>query len=137
MGEDVGPELSGGKHTIKLFLEDNNNEASLGSVWVMVKDGLYIERILNYPNPFEDGTTLTYMLTDQTAEVRARIYTITGRLVRELKDLPTVLGYNEYQWDGKDNNDNEIGNDVYFLVILAKDSKDNWVKGRGKVVKLK
>lgn len=137
LGQDVGPELTDGKNAIALTLVDAAGDIAVGTLEVYVRAGLYIEKILNYPNPFEEDTTITYMLTEEAREVKARIYTITGRLVKELRDLPTKSGYNEYLWDGRDRSDNEVGNDLYYLVILARNGDGEWVKGRTKMVKLR
>jgi gliding motility-associated-like protein len=137
LGSDIGPGLPDGKNTITVYVKNNNGELSAGSISVIVRDGLYIEKILNYPNPFEDDTTVTYMLTKTAQKVKARVYTITGRLVREMDNLPTGEGYNEYVWDGKDDRGQELANDVYYLIILTHDGDGNWVKGRAKIAKLR
>ncbi|GBR74809.1 hypothetical protein NO1_1921, partial [Candidatus Termititenax aidoneus] len=97
----------------------------------------FIENVLNYPNPFADGTTLTYELAGHSGEVRARIYTITGRLARTLDGLPGAAGYNEYKFDGEDSYGQPLANDVYYLVLLARDERGRWVKARSKIVKLR
>ena len=97
----------------------------------------FIENALNYPNPFVDETTLTYELAGYSGEVRARIYTITGRLARTLDGLPGAAGYNEYKFDGNDSHGQPLANDVYYLVILARDERGRWVKARSKIVKLR
>jgi hypothetical protein len=101
------------------------------------KQKYFIENVLNYPNPFADETTLTYELAGYSGEVRARIYTITGRLVRALDGLPGAAGYNEYKFDGNDSRGQSLANDVYYLVLLARDERGRWVKARSKIVKLR
>ncbi|MDR1997758.1 MAG: hypothetical protein LBQ83_05495 [Candidatus Margulisbacteria bacterium] len=97
----------------------------------------FIEKVLNYPNPFADDTTLTYELGGHSGEVRARIYTITGRLLRTLDGLPGQAGYNEYHFDGNDERNRPLANDVYYLVLLVRDDSGRWVKARSKIVKLR
>ena len=40
-------------------------------------------RIMAYPNPFSDQTDFTFVLT-QPAEIRIKLFTVAGRLVRDL-----------------------------------------------------
>ena len=137
LGEDVGPELNGGHNIIYLYVTDAIGEQAVASVEVIVKEGLFVEKVLNYPNPYKEDTTITYMLTGEAEEIRGRIYTISGRLVKEFRDMPLTTGYNEYYWDGKDNNNDSLANDVYYLIILAKNKDGKWIKGRSKMVRLK
>ena len=133
----VGPKLRDGKNTIYIDVTDVSGNISEGSVSVVVRSGLFIEKLLNYPNPFENDTTITYMLTAEAREVKARVYDISGRLRREIYNLPRDMGYNEMPWDGKDNNGRELANDVYYLILMARDSDGDWQKARTKAVKLK
>ena len=55
----------------------------------------------NYPNPFNDGTTICYSLP-AAAPVRLEIYDLAGRRIRELVDATQPSGYHEIHWDGRD-----------------------------------
>ncbi|MDX9870545.1 MAG: FlgD immunoglobulin-like domain containing protein, partial [Candidatus Cloacimonadales bacterium] len=49
-----------------------------------------------------------------------RIYTITGRKIRNLKAGLCTKGYNQVYWDGKDNDGDRIANNTYFYKVIAK-----------------
>ena len=51
-----------------------------------------------------------------------KIYTIAGRLIRDIKLGPSdlITNFNKIYWDGKDEDDDEIGNGVYLYKVIAK-----------------
>ena len=75
----------------------------------------------NYSNPFNprrQSTTISFYNTGTKATVK--IYTITGKLVRDLtKDTPQTSGSVEVQWDGKNGRGQVVRNGVYVAVITA------------------
>ncbi len=75
----------------------------------------------NYPNPFNprrQSTTISFYNSGTKATVK--IYTITGKLVRDLtKDTPQTSGSVEVQWDGKNGRGKVVRNGVYVAVITA------------------
>ncbi len=52
----------------------------------------------NYPNPFNPTTTLSYRLKDDS-EVRIKIYSISGELIKTIIEGSKSKGYNETQID--------------------------------------
>jgi hypothetical protein len=72
-----------------------------------------------YPNPFDGFTACTYQLTDPADEVLIRIYTISGRLIRELSG-PRTVGFSQVPWDGLDADRNEVANGLYIFRVLAR-----------------
>ena len=52
----------------------------------------------NYPNPFNPSTTISYNLKDQS-EVRIKLYTITGELIKTLNEGVKAKGYSETKID--------------------------------------
>ena len=71
----------------------------------------------NYPNPFTSTTTICYQLPIES-EVKLRIYSLTGRLVRELINTTKKAGYYQVRWDGKDTY-GRVMNGVYFYSLKA------------------
>jgi hypothetical protein len=74
----------------------------------------------NYPNPFNprtESTTITFFNTGTKATVK--IYSITGKLVRTLKNVPQTTGSVEVEWDGKNGQGRIVKNGVYVAVIKA------------------
>ena len=115
-----------------------------------------ISGFLPYPNPFTTSAGFVYTLTgDQTPEnVRVRIYSVSGNLVKEIteRDLGSLkIGTHvtDYKWDGTDMYGNKLGNGVYLYQVIIKDDagkhwedyqskSDNYIEnGFGKIVILR
>ncbi len=86
-----------------------------------------ITRLLNYPNPFTTSTRFAFTLTGHRIpdELRIQIYTVTGRVVREisLSELgPLRIGQNltEFAWDGTDQFGDRLANGVYLYRVISK-----------------
>ncbi len=68
------------------------------------------------PNPTFGSTTLVYAGT-RGALVRARIYTATGRLVRDLSRTGAESGEGRLAWDGRDSANRPVGSGVYLCEL--------------------
>ncbi|MDD5687360.1 MAG: carbohydrate-binding protein [Elusimicrobia bacterium] len=84
--------------------------------------GSYISADLNnikvYPNPFNPTTAVQGMLkvTNLPTNSTMNLYTVAGRLVRELKEVDFGnLGWLE--WDGKNNKGDEVSKGIYIYQI--------------------
>ena len=89
-----------------------------------------LSNVLNYPNPFSTQTYFVYTLTgsEAPADFRLQIYTVSGRLVRELTQVelgPLRVGTHrtDLPWDGTDSYGDPLANGVYLYRILAKDAE--------------
>jgi len=72
----------------------------------------------NVPNPFNPTTRIEFML-DKNGPVSLRIYDISGVLVRILVDgLRPAATYTE-EWNGRDDDGNEVASGVYFCRLTA------------------
>ncbi|GAG92180.1 unnamed protein product, partial [marine sediment metagenome] len=67
-----------------------------------------------YPNPFSRSITIHYQLS-QNNRVNLRVYDVSGRLVRTLKDEYTTPGYYTVMWNGKDDVGRKIPAGIYFV----------------------
>jgi hypothetical protein len=70
------------------------------------------------PNPFRTGTTVRYTLP-QAADVVARVYSASGRLVTTLQSGRQRAGYYSLAWNGTDANRGRVGRGVYYLRLQA------------------
>jgi len=123
-----------GSHTFLVSATDNNGNYKEEVVNFSVQEEFKIINIGNYPNPVssktsdpdnEGRTRFTYTLTTAADDVRIKIFTVSGRLVNELKDLSTACGYHEYPratkgWNCVDFDDRKLANGVYFYKVIAK-----------------
>ena len=86
-----------------------------------------ISNIFPYPNPFTTSTRFVFVLTGTKVpdDFRIQIFTISGRLVREItkEELgPIHIGTNitRYAWDGTDQFGRPLGNGVYLYRVFVR-----------------
>ncbi len=121
------PNLPAGDHEITVSAADNlavgvqaarhRSRASI-SFRVTENPELRIVRSFVFPNPVRRAT-LAFLLVDvQGGPVNclARIYTVSGRLVRTLKAFGAI-GQLQIPWDGLDDEQQPLGNGIYFYRV--------------------
>lgn len=122
-----------GNYTLVADCKDVNGNFNSRETQFIVNESFDVKNIGNYPNPIlgraqdpkNDGRTrFTYVLTDAADEVTIKVYTVSGRLVKTFKNLPTGVGYHEYPrtlyaWDCTDESNVDLANGVYFYKLLA------------------
>lgn len=127
-------DLIPGVHELKIDCRDLNGNFVTRVIQFTVNKKFNIMNIGNYPNPVigraedprNDGRTrFTYVLTDSADEVYIKLYTVSGRLVKTFRDLPTGVGYHEYPrtvhgWDCRDDQGYTLANGVYFYKVVAR-----------------
>ena len=78
----------------------------------------------NYPNPFEERTTLTYTLAEER-EVQIEIYNVLGQRVRTLVEgKKQRAGLHRLRWEGTNRYGKPVGSGVYFYQIEAGDFRE-------------
>ncbi|MFO7445142.1 MAG: T9SS type A sorting domain-containing protein, partial [Ignavibacteriaceae bacterium] len=114
-----------GEHLLRVFgktilgnMEDNAGYERLFTV----SNEMDILNVYNYPNPFTERTDFTFRLTQIPDELKIKIYTIAGRLIREIIKPQAELrfDFNTIAWDGKDEDGDQIANGVYLYKIIMK-----------------
>ena len=73
---------------------------------------------INYPNPFNPETTISYSLK-QGENVKIEVYNIKGQLVRTLVNEEQAAGNHKVVWTGVDNNNRPVSSGVYFYKMTA------------------
>jgi len=122
------PQLSSGQHTLSVTVQDINGNLATKAVNFVVASGFGVQVYGNYPNPFTDDTIISFEIVADgvVGEFSVRIYTVSGRMIREIKrneEYPDEIwtpGYHEVKWDGRDKDLNPVANGVYFAIIAAK-----------------
>jgi hypothetical protein len=123
--EDLEP----GEHTLHLQSWDNLNNPTREEIRFRVasSEGLNLSDVYNYPNPFSQETNFTFQTQglQPGSEIKVKIYTVSGRLIRTLDGLSEPLpGYNYYPWDGRDADGDRIANGVYLYKIILKSGEE-------------
>ncbi len=73
----------------------------------------------NYPNPFNQATTIKYALK-VNSEISIEIYNIKGQKIRTLIDSKMQSGPHSIFWDGKDEKGQAVPSGIYFSKIFIK-----------------
>ena len=106
---------------------DINNNSSQASIdfTVSQNDGIIINNLLNYPNPFTTKTTFHFdhNLGGQTMQAQIQVFSLEGTLVKTLTQTIANKGYHDssFEWDGLDEYGDRIGRGVYVYKLRIKD----------------
>ncbi len=121
------PKLTDGQHTLYIMTKDasgNYSDSTAVQIMFFVYNQSDILNVYNFPNPFKTETYFTFQLTGSNVpdELRIKIYTVAGRLIREINIPPSELhlGFNRISWDGRDQDGDNIANGIYFYKIIYK-----------------
>ncbi|MBN1998463.1 type IX secretion system sortase PorU [candidate division KSB1 bacterium] len=132
-------ELSEGLHQICLKAWDNSNNSAICETYVNVvaDQDLRIRNLLNHPNPMSEETQFCFELS-RDAQVRIKIYTLGGKIVKEFPPVSGHIGFNIYpdKWDGRDDDGDRMANGVYLYKLLARKTIDGENKYAEKIGKL-
>mgnify|MGYP001189087482 CR=1 FL=1 len=127
------PELERGEHELMIILRQDEFTADTAFFDVIVSDDFSIKDLYNYPNPMKGETNFMFTLTgaEQPDNVKIRIYTVGGRLIKEILS-PAYIGSNSIAWDGKDNDGDFVANGTYIYKLITSDG----IESEGRAEKL-
>ena len=118
--ELVLPEVEDGNYTLKIKAWDSANNSSLAEYRIAIgsAEAPEIAELYNVPNPFSDETQFYYELSSDASEVSIDIFTLNGRKIHTLRNLPGREGENlSSLWDGRDNLGDKLANGVYIYKL--------------------
>ena len=123
-------DLESGEHTLKLKAWDVYNNASESEIRFVVyneNDGLKIDHVLNYPNPFINYTEFWFNHnSSEPLDIMVQIFTISGKLIKTIKGQSTGDGKEtsalsrDLTWDGTDDFGDFIGKGVYIYKLSVR-----------------
>ena len=117
------PELDAGNYNFYFIGENQNGKRAGDTLNANVSNAFSIKYLYNFPNPMKDITNFTFMLfapvTPQSC--RIKIYTVAGRLIKEII-APAKVGFNQIYWDGHDADGETIANGIYLYKIIIDDA---------------
>lgn len=118
--------LSPGPHVLVLKVWDVNNNSSEERVEFVVQEaqGLQLDHVLNYPNPFTTNTDF-YFEHNQCCtdlETQVQIFTVTGKLVKTINSMVNTTGFRSegINWDGKDDFGDQLAKGVYVYRLKVR-----------------
>ena len=124
---EYSPELSDGSHSLKISsMNSLSVKAPDINIDFTVSSVPKILYLYNYPNPFSSDTYFTFKLTQIPDQLKIRIFTVAGRLIKQFTLNPYNLnyGFNRIYWDGRDQDGDLVANGVYlYKVVMSANGK--------------
>ncbi len=119
-----------GEHKIEITAWDvfNNPSQQISYFTVVNSDEVVLKDVVNYPNPFRNNTTFLFQHNiTEPIDVKIKIYTIAGRLIKNIEEYSILDKFVKIDWDGKDEDGSNIasGTYLYKLIIKSIDGKSN------------
>ncbi|MEM2990825.1 MAG: FlgD immunoglobulin-like domain containing protein, partial [Halobacteria archaeon] len=125
-------------YEVRFSVYDLNGNMSERSIRFEVRKEFEIAKgsLMNYPNPFERETDITFQLSSVADSATVKIYTVSGRLIRTLEQSH-VINFVVIHWDGRDEDGKEVANGVYYYKVRLKRKGKKDIVDIGKMMKLK
>ncbi|MBQ0769724.1 MAG: type IX secretion system sortase PorU [Bizionia sp.] len=129
-------DLKPGLHTLTLKAWDVYNNSSTAEIQFVVYDqdnGLVIDRVLNYPNPFVNYTEFWFNHnSSEILNISVQIFTISGKIVRTINGQTSGSGSKittstsrDIVWDGRDDFGDKIGKGTYIYKLKVQSTLTN------------
>jgi len=98
-----------------------------------------LDKVYNYPNPMKDNTSFIFQHNyDSPISADIKIYTVSGRLIKELNKTNISDKFVTIEWEGTDSDGDALSNGTYIYKITIKsEDGSSTVSSTGKLAKLK
>lgn len=121
--------LEPGRYSFTAYARDasGNQSDTLDGEFVVSKTNGF-DKVMNWPNPFKSKTYFTFILkSDSEADVKCIVYTVAGRKIRTLSldNSSRRVGLNKIEWDGFDEDGNEVANGTYLYRLVLNGTNDD------------
>ena len=114
------PDLPNDEYQLQVLAADVSENRVESQIYRFhVEEPVSITHVLNVPNPIDANTVFIYNLAQAPDQVTVKIYTVSGRLIRTIENASARRGYNETDWDARDENRERLANGVYFYKIIV------------------
>lgn len=122
---DYKPELEDGDYLLRVVGKDlsgNIADSASSEVYFVVSSETKLHQVYNYPNPFADETYFTFRLSQIPQEIKIKIYTIAGRMIKEIVRNSSELNFdlNKIYWNGRDEDGDIIANGTYIYKVFIR-----------------
>ncbi|MBN1619821.1 T9SS type A sorting domain-containing protein [candidate division WOR-3 bacterium] len=111
-----------GEHKLTVAVSDNLGNRGIYTWFFNVESSSApdITNIMNFPNPMENTTNFTFILTSGFADIKIEIYTVTGKLIKVIEAGEVTSGFNSVFWNGLDAEGDRPANGVYLYRVVAR-----------------
>ncbi|MCX7875840.1 MAG: type IX secretion system sortase PorU [Melioribacteraceae bacterium] len=115
--------MKDGDYKIKIKAWDvfNNLSTQEANFTVVSNEkGIILKDVYNFPNPFSSFTTFTFQHNySSSINCKIKIYTVAGRLIRTIEINDMINKFVKIDWDGRDDDGNQIANGTYFYKLIV------------------
>jgi hypothetical protein len=119
--------LEPGRHHVRVKAWDVANNPAEATTEFVVFDGqgIQLEHVLNFPNPFTDHTCFQFdhNYANQSLDIVIRIFTVSGRQVKTLRQQILSDGAIRLDdciaWDGTDDYGDKLARGVYLYKVMV------------------
>jgi flagellar hook assembly protein FlgD len=117
----------------------NNSSSATANFDVISSSGLVLEDIYNYPDPFASNTTFTFQQNlAAPINVKIKVYTVAGRLIREIERIGITSKFVKVDWDGRDQNGDLLANGTYLYKVIVHSTDGQYSQSAlGKLAKIR
>jgi hypothetical protein len=133
----LDPQDGEGTYTLKVEAKDpQGNELDPYQVTFRVQQDQDIEDLYPYPNPMSSHTQFAFRIRGGNArptDFTLRIYTLSGRLVREFEGAEVndgqglrTTGWNFLRWNGRDEDGDRVATGVYLYRVRMDGEDGTW-----------
>lgn len=137
------PDIDDGNYSLKIKAWDSANNSALKEFDISIGNlrGQAILDLFNVPNPFVLKTQFVYELSFEADQVALEVFTLGGRKIHTLKNLPGRIGENITDfYNGTDRFGDKLANGIYIYKLSVTgtgSSSDKTVEKFGKFVILR
>ncbi len=132
--------IGDGNHTLNIRAWDTYNNSSQVTIkFEVVSSGVVqVVNVYNFPNPFRDGTAFTYQHNyPGLVSTKIKIYTVAGRLIKEIDQPATNDKFVYIPWNGKDADGQTLSNGIYIYKVVVTTDAGTAITNVGKLAVLK
>lgn len=118
---------------ITLMMSVSGGSGSMNTTAITYESAMSIKKLINYPNPTQDGqTTFHVRLSRPKEKIELIVYNIAGEKVYKVGDSSFSLGLTkssdnnwvyEYTWNGKNSDGDIVASGVYFYLLRVNNDK--------------
>jgi hypothetical protein len=133
--------LDPGLHSVKLKVWDvfNNSSEAYLEFYVNPEEDFIITDLMNYPNPFREGTNIIFEHNQPEAEfdVTIRIFNLAGQMLKIIEEKMAPSGYRSEPvfWDGRDEGGYSVAKGVYIYRVSVRRPDGNTQEDSAKLIK--
>jgi hypothetical protein len=117
------------KLQVKAWDVFNNFSTAITYFDVVSGNSLEVSDVYNYPNPFSGKTTFTFQQNlAKQLDIKIKVFTVTGRMIREIDKYGVNEKFVTVEWDGRDQDGSLIANGAYFYKVILKSTDGQFSK---------